>query len=470
MVFTRTYRSKPLAKSVSAMGPVWFHSWQRYLDLTNANGGGTSKVRAYRENGEPVTFNWSSGQWRASGSAVLQLAQSGSGWTLTSQTTGTSETYSSQGVLLFEGTNAGFVRTLDYDGNGLLTAITQHAAGTHASNDLTVRLEYDDRRRVSRLIDPLGGMTQYGYDNNNNLISVTWPDGNVRRYAYDDTRFKNAITGEIDETGTRIATWSYDAQGRAISASHPDASRNVQFAYGSGATTLSYGQNNLTINFSSAGGMLRPTGTRSTKGTTTTAWDTDGNLRSQIGIDGSAQEYTYDDAGRPARLKVRNAAGTSVTSVRYADPATLRPSSMAQPGTVRAYVYDANGNVTGFSEFGTDDPTGERGFDARAQGQQQIVGLQYGSLNRAVAALVFADGKRIADWRYAYDGTGNLRLTREAMTGWTLGTMQRDAAHRPTYIAGDNRELLVTYDLRGSEKQRRDDLCRYTGANQQRRN
>jgi hypothetical protein len=92
MVFTRTYRSKPLAKSVSAMGPVWFHSWQRYLDLTNANGGGTSKVRAYRENGEPVTFNWSSGLWRASGSAVLQLAQSGSGWTLTSQTTGTSET------------------------------------------------------------------------------------------------------------------------------------------------------------------------------------------------------------------------------------------------------------------------------------------------------------------------------------------------------------------------------------------
>jgi hypothetical protein len=27
MLFTRTYRSKSLAASASAMGPVWFHSW-----------------------------------------------------------------------------------------------------------------------------------------------------------------------------------------------------------------------------------------------------------------------------------------------------------------------------------------------------------------------------------------------------------------------------------------------------------
>ena len=449
MVFTRTYRSTPLTKNIGAMGPVWFHSWQRNLGLANANSGNSSKILAYRENGEPITFNWSSGVWRVSGSPVLSLAQSGSGWTLTNQTTGTTETYSAQGVLLSESTRTGFLRTLNYDGSGLLTVITQHAAGTSANNDLTVRLEYDDKRRVSRLLDPVSGMTQYGYDNNSNLTSVTWPDGNVRRYAYDDARFKNAITGEIDETGTRIATWSYDAQGRASAVSHPDASRNVQFAYGNGATTLSYGKSNLTIHFSSTGGVLRPTGTGSTKGATKTAWESDGNLGSQTGIDGSSQEYTYDNAGRPTRLVVHSASGISVTSVRYADATTLRPSSMAQPGKVRAFVYDATGNVTGFSEFSTSDPTGESAFDAKASGQQRTAGVAYDSSNRAVAALEYFNGSKTADWLYFYDATGNLRLATDRVSGWTLGMMGRDAAHRATYLAGDNREALITYNARG---------------------
>jgi YD repeat-containing protein len=449
MVFTRTYRSTPLAKNIGAMGPVWFHSWQRNLGLANANSGSSSTILAYRENGEPVTFNWSSGVWRASGSPVLSLAQSGPGWTLTNQATATAETYSAQGVLLSESTRTGFLRTLNYDGSGLLTVITQHAAGTSANNDLTVRLEYDDKRRVSRLLDPVSGMTQYGYDNNSNLTSVTWPDGNVRRYAYDDARFKNAITGEIDETGTRIATWSYDAQGRASAVSHPDASRNVQVAYGNGATTLSYGKSNLTIHFSSTGGVLRPTGTSSTKGATKTVWESDGNLGSQTGIDGSSQEYTYDNAGRPTRLVVHSASGISVTSVRYADATTLRPSSMAQPGKVRAFVYDATGNVTGFSEFATSDPTGESAFDAKASGQQRTAGVAYDSSNRAVAALEYFNESKTADWLYFYDETGNLRLATDRVSGWTLGMMGRDAAHRATYLAGDNREALITYNARG---------------------
>jgi hypothetical protein len=82
MSFTRTYRSKPLAKNAISLGPVWFHSWQRSLDLANANSGSSSKVIAYRANGEPVTFNWSAGTWRTAGFTGLALAQNASGWTL----------------------------------------------------------------------------------------------------------------------------------------------------------------------------------------------------------------------------------------------------------------------------------------------------------------------------------------------------------------------------------------------------
>ena len=64
---------------------------------------------AYRENGEPVTFNWSAGTWRAAGFPGLALAQAGSGWTLTDLKTDTVESYSAQGVLLSESTKTGFV-------------------------------------------------------------------------------------------------------------------------------------------------------------------------------------------------------------------------------------------------------------------------------------------------------------------------------------------------------------------------
>lgn len=139
--FTRSYRSKSLGASGAVMGPTWFHNWQRQLDLTNANSGSSSRILAYREDGEPVTFNWSEGTWRVNGNTGLRLVQDGSGWTLTNQAAGTTETYSVQGVLLSESNRSGFVRTLNYDAGGLLTAIVQHAAGTSVNSDLTVRLE-----------------------------------------------------------------------------------------------------------------------------------------------------------------------------------------------------------------------------------------------------------------------------------------------------------------------------------------
>ncbi|MGF6903359.1 DUF6531 domain-containing protein [Paraburkholderia sp. GAS348] len=449
LVFTRTYRSTPLAKNVNAMGPVWFHSWQRQLDLTNANSGNSSKILAYRANGEPITFNWSNGSWHTATYSGLALSQSGTNWTLSDPTTGITESYSLQGVLLSERTRTGFTRTLTYDGTGLLSAITQHADGTSAGADLTLRFDYDDKHRLSRLNDPLGGMTQYAYDANSNLVSVIWPDGNMRRYVYDDTRFRNAITGEIDETGTRIATWTYDAQGRATAVSHPDTARNVQFSYGSGKTTVTDSQRTTTLSFSSVGGMLRPTGSSSSSATTSSTYDASGNLLKDVTASGGTAEYSYDATGRPVRKTTHTAAGIAVISVKYADGGSLHPSTIAMPGKVQAFVYDANGNVTGFGEFATSDPTGESAFDAKASGQQRTLGVAYDSSNRVVAALEYFNGSKTADWLYFYDETGNLRVAINRVSGWTLGTIGRDAAHRATYLAGDNREALVTYNARG---------------------
>ena len=451
MRFTRTYRSRSLGSSATAMGPVWFHSWQRNLGLMNANSGSSSKVLAYRENGEPVTFNWAAGTWRTAGFTGLALAQSGSGWTLTDLKTDTVESYSAQGVLLSESTKTGFVRTLTYGGSGLLTAITQHVASTDANNDITLRLDYDDKNRLSRLNDSLGRMTQYGYDANGNLVSVTWPDGYVHRYVYDDARFKNALTGEIDEAGNRIATWSYDARGRAVDVSHPGTTQNAQFAYNTGSTVITGRKGATTLNMSSIGGMLRPTGTTSAAGNSSSAWDASGNLLKDADASGGTSEYSYDDKGRPFRAIVKDAAGTSITTIRYADGTTLRPSMIASPKLMQSFVYDANGNTTGVSETPTTDPTGATGFEAgKADGATIAYGMTYDAMNRLAFVQQTTGGKVAGQWKVTRDATGN------AFAIVALGEVQqatemitRDAAHRALLGYNPTGDFSLRYDRRG---------------------
>src|SRR5262249_26459398 len=156
------------------------------------------------------------------------------------------ETYSPKGVLQTVRTHEQRVTKLTYsDANtpasvasepGLLIEVTSHAEDSVAYYDLVLRFAYDAKSRITQVTAPGGAVTRYGYDQHDNLASVTWPDGYVRRFAYENTAFWTLLTGVIDETGSRIATWTYDAKGRATAVSHPDTTRNVQFAYGDGKT------------------------------------------------------------------------------------------------------------------------------------------------------------------------------------------------------------------------------------------
>ncbi|MFM0045947.1 DUF6531 domain-containing protein [Paraburkholderia sediminicola] len=448
LTFTRSYLSSPFLKSATAMGPVWMSNWQRQLNVA-VTSGSSPQVIAYRANGQPLTFLLANGQWKTPNFSGLALAQNGAGWALTDLTTDTVESYSAQGVLLSETTHTGFTRTLTYDNAGRLTAINQRAAGAVPKYELlSIKLEYDTLGRIYRMTDPSGGLTQYGYDGSSNLVSVTWPDGYVRRYVYDDSRFKNALTGVVDESGSRIATWTYDARGRATSATHPDTTRNVQFTYGNGSTTMSWADGSGTVSFASVAGMLRVTGGSTTDGTESRTLDTSGNLLQKTAPDGSAA-YSYDASGRPVRAAVSSSGGMVITSVRYADSASLHPSLVATPGKMRAFVYDAGGNVTGYSEFDTSDTTGASGFDASGTGNKLTVGARYDANNRLAQAAVYMNGVKTEDWAYFPDETGNLQTAQELISHWLLGAVDRDASNRVTRASGNYREARFTYDKRG---------------------
>jgi YD repeat-containing protein len=459
LVFSRTYRAQPIVRPDAGIGVLWFHNWQRQLGLAKA-GSNPPQVIAYRDDSNAVTFGKTGGAWRTVDGTPLALTQGSSSWTLTDLATGTAESYSAQGALTSVRTHNGHTSTLTYsDANtpssvapapGLLVTVTQHVEGLNPHTDLTLRFEYDAKWRMTQMTDATGAVTRYGYDTRNNLVSVTWPDGYVRRYVYEDTRFTSALTGVIDETGSRIATWSYDAKGRATAVSHPDTTRNVQFGYGNGTTTVTDSQRATTLNFSSVAGVLRPTGSYSTAGTTSTTWDASGNLLTDTTPSGGNTEYRYDDVGRPVRVVVHNTSGMAVTSVRYADAMSLRPSMIASPGWMHAFVYDAQGNATGISELTTNDPSGANGFDAStAGGQQRTYGLVYDPTNSLNFVQVYVNGKLTEDWSGVIAGDGNMRSWTETRSGRVSIVRTRDAAHRPTNFGGDGFSAYASYDARG---------------------
>jgi YD repeat-containing protein len=460
MLFSRTYRSRALVKPDSGFGSSWFHNWQRQLGLASVNSS-TPQVIAYRDDGDAATFSKSAGTWRSVDGKRLSLSQGQSTWTLTDLTTGTIESYSAQGILLSVSLHGGNLITLTYsDANtpsnvapssGLLIAITEHAPmSLNSFWDVTVSLSYDVKWRITQMTDSIGGVTQYGYDENDNLTSVTWPDGNVRRYAYADPRFTSALTDIVDETGSRISTWTYDSQGRVTSVNHPDTTRNVGFAYDGSATQVSYGQKTLAMTFAPSGNMVRPTTTTSATGTASTTWDASGNLQSQTGVSGIDRSIVYDDAGRPTRVARKGLTGTTITSVRYADASSLRPSMIASPGRVRAFVYDAQSNLTGMSDWSTSDSTGESAFDALSDGIQQLsYGFAYDSSNQLSSAQVYQSGKLTGDWSLMRDLTGNLRQMTERFSKQAYRVTVRDHAHRPVVADDTGGSASYAYDARG---------------------
>ncbi|MFM0627168.1 DUF6531 domain-containing protein [Paraburkholderia xenovorans] len=452
LVFSRSYLSKPFDKAQTAMGGYWISNWQRRLDLTSINAN-TPKIAAYRSNGQPLIFKWVNGAWAVPGTSGLSLTKAGNGYFyLKDERLGTTETYSdSTGLFHSETTRTGMYREVLYVGQRV-DSIAQWPVDQIGQNAarLTLSLTYDGSGRVLSVVPPSGNATHYAYDAKGNLASVTAPIGNVRQYLYEDVRFPNALTGIKDESGSRIATWTYDSSGRAISVTHPDTTRNVSLSYGSGSTTVGNLSGNSTYSFN-VGDTSRPGSIVTPAGTVSRTWDTSGNLKQRVTPDGNTQ-YTWDGANRPTKAIATVAGSKTVTTIEYNDSSSLRPHLVATPGKIRAFVYDTGGNVTGYAEWQTTDLTGEQGMQAVGAGNQTTVGARYDQAGRLLYATVVRNGAKTEDWTYTYDARGNIATTQDAVSGWAMRTLGRDAENRATQIAGNSGQAGIAYDERGRVK------------------
>ncbi len=448
LVFGRTYLSRPYDTSQTAMGRNWVNNWQRRIDLTAVNAS-APQIVAYRGNQQPLTFRWNGKAWTMLGNRGLSLTQAGDGYYyLKDELIGTTESYTSTtGTIFSETTRTGMLRKFMFDSRQRMVRINQWPVDQTGSNGFKIDLEYDDSNRIVGMVNPLGKVTRYAYDGKGNLASVTYPDGFMRQYLYEDARFPNALTGVKDESGSRIATWTYDAKARVISVDHPDTTRNTSFSYNSSKTTLSdmYGTSTYSFSFADA---WRSDSIVTPEGTISRRWDIAGNLTQRTTPEGET-EYTWDSANRPTKAITTVAGKKTVITIEYNDASSLLPHLVATAGKIRAFVYDSRGNVTGYAERETTDLTGEQGLQAVGTGSQLTVGARYDDVGRLLSAEIAQNGTKIEDWSYTYDARGNIAMTRDAVSGWSLQTLARDAANRAIAIAGNSGQADITYDERG---------------------
>ncbi|WP_158628749.1 RHS repeat-associated core domain-containing protein [Dyella choica] len=313
----RYYNSQTFVTQ-SHIGTNWRHTFDRSLQYVVS--GGQATATAIRDDGRELKFTLNAGQWTSAPDVADRLTAqtdaSGTvtGWTYFDASTRNQETYDQNGNLLSITDTDGLVTTLTYS-----DATTPSSVAPAAGLLLTVtdprgrvlRFSYNSNATVAAIAQPAGGVVSYGYDGNANLTSVAYPDKTSRQYVYNESTLTGganlpvALTGDIDETGTRFTSVAYDAQGRATLSMLASNVAETQVAYNNdGTTSVTYptgSQSTLAFN-QQFGSFHRttvsaPCGVQCDQPYASATFDAQGYPASSTDFNGNLTQTSYDPSG-----------------------------------------------------------------------------------------------------------------------------------------------------------------------------
>ena len=350
LTFLRYYNSQ-LPQS-SFLGYGWRSNFDRGFRYNAGSPSSSTIVWFTRPDGSTYSFTNTSGAWLAIDPDVnAQLVSLGSaGWVLTDQNDNV-ETYTQNGQLSSIKTRSGYQQNLTYDANGNLASVTDSFGRT-----LTFTIV---NGTIHTMTDPDGNVYTYNYRNllvtSDQLVSVTFPgsDSPTVQYLYENTAYPYALTGIIDENGNRYATWSYDANLRAISSTHAGGADATTLIYslsstgvGTVTTTNSLGkQFTYTLGLvAGAGKITSIAGAASAHTAATTesfTYDSNGYVASHTDNNGNITQYVNDARGHVT--SETDAYGTSLarTITTTWDATYNVPTERVQPGLTTDYTYSS---------------------------------------------------------------------------------------------------------------------------------
>ncbi|WP_231670119.1 RHS repeat domain-containing protein [Ralstonia solanacearum] len=343
----------------------------------------TAQVTALREDGTAVTLTGNGTAWSAVGTQdTLQRASDANGtttgWQYTVVATGAVETYGAYGRLQSVSERNGRTTTLAYNGNAQLTTVT-------APSGRSLTFAYDNQNRIASVTEPDGTVTSYGYNANGMLSTVTHPDNTTRQYVYENSTFSSALTGIIDENGSRYATYAYDTQARTVSSTLAGGVNQYQFQYGDNyQTTITDPTGKTSVySFLRQNGVLLPTSISAPCGLCgstrqSSSYDANNNLIQETDYLGNVTTHAYDSQKREIqKVEGSGTPGARTTSTRWHAQFWNLRAQVASPTKLETYSYDANGNLTSYSETPTADANGSQGFGAAATGPTRTTTWTY---------------------------------------------------------------------------------------------
>jgi RHS repeat-associated protein len=177
--------------------------------ITNAKGGVTSMIYDNATDWlTSVSFAGATKQFTYNADGTLQTFTKPDG-------TAISSTYDALGRVISDGVNQ-----YTYDAN--------HRTETVTKDGRTLTFGYDGFGRTNSVqySDFSGNTVGYAYDDNGNIIAVTYPDGKSVTYAYDNL---NRLTSVTDWNG-RVISYSYLKDSRPQSATYPNG-MTVNYTY-----------------------------------------------------------------------------------------------------------------------------------------------------------------------------------------------------------------------------------------------
>jgi RHS repeat-associated protein len=339
--FHRYYNSQDFNSTGFGIG--WRSTWQQSI----VNTSNSNVVKAVRADGRVDTFTKNtSGVWQADPDVTSRLtdvvnsANLQTGWKLTTPEDNV-ELYTLEGRLTSITNRAGQITKLEYNASNQLSIVTGYLGHV-------ISFGYIGNNRISTITLPDNTVYNYSYSNNNTrLDSVAYPDTAIRKYVYENTEFPYALTGIVDESGKRFATFSYDALGKAVSTEHAGGVEKINVVYNqNGNSTITDAlNNNHSYNFISQFGVIKPTATTNTSGGKSFGYDSNGFLSSKTDSNNNITTFVHDTRG--LETSRTEASGTTIarTVSTTWHPVFRLPVTITESNRVTTFTYDSKGNL-----------------------------------------------------------------------------------------------------------------------------
>ncbi|MBZ0318928.1 MAG: hypothetical protein K8L91_21110 [Anaerolineae bacterium] len=276
-----------------------------------------------------------------------------------------------------------------YNGNDQLTQVTAPMGQTN--------LTYTNVGLPDTLTYPNGVVKDYGYDDRDRLTSLTYQDGMTTLAAYNYTLDTVGNRTRVDELGGDYTTWGYDNQYRLTNETIHDGGSTLSSSYTYDAvgnrTSQTVNGQATTYSYNALDQMTQSV----TGGTTTTyAYDGRGNLATTT-TGSDVTTYTYDALDRLITAQVP---GSSAAAYTY-DPNGQRVRQTVGSDTTN-YLWDE------LSAYG--DVVRETNGTGTELASYTLAGSQIlGQTRSGVTSYYLSDGQ--GSTRALLNGTGDLTDT-----------------------------------------------------------